>query len=212
MNIFLSGEYKGRFASVLNKASSLLIVALLLFSPLPLLADTADIENADGTLLTLSSGSFVTGDSGNFGLNSGVVPGNQDHVFYILNSSNVNLALSGVDLTSYGYQANGILIEGNSSDSSLFSNNSINMSGGSIVTKGFYSRGIQSSYSDNTSITLSGGSITTGDVANIGLTSGVNYGKYGNGIRLYRGNNSTVDISGTAAITTYGYEANGILI
>ncbi|MCH2207097.1 MAG: hypothetical protein MK132_14675, partial [Lentisphaerales bacterium] len=212
MNIFFARENKGHFASGMNKLKSLLMTALLLFSQIPIFADTADIENADGTVLTLSSGSVTTGDSGNVGLNNGIVPGNQDHAFYILNSSNINLTLDSANLTTYGYQANGILIEGNSSDSSLFSNNNINMSGGSITSKGVYSRGIQSSYSDNTSITLSGGSITTGDVANIGLTSSVNYGKYSDGIRLYRGNNSTIDMSGSAQITVYGYDTSAVYI
>ena len=187
---------------------------LLLFTQVHLAqADTADIEDSDGTILNLSSGAITTGDSGNVGLTSGVVPGNTDHGIYILNSKNTQLSLSGTaSISTYGYQANAVNIEGNNSNSSQYLNNSITMSAGTIITEGSNSIGFYSEYGDQTTINFSGGSITTGDAANIGLTNSVNYGEESHGIHIYRSSDNNINISGSAAITAYGYDANAVYI
>lgn len=207
MNIFFARENKGHFANGIKKAKCLLMVALMLLSQIPIFADTPDPQDADGNTLTYSSGSIITGNIDNVGLDSSNNDGKQDYGIFILDSTSILLNLSGVDITTYGYAAHGIRFSGSNS-----ANNTVNVTAGNIVTKGLESDGIHSVHTNNFTINFSGGTITTGDTANPGLTDSVDYGEESYGLYAAAGDNLTINISGTGSITTYGHAGHGAFI
>ncbi|MCH2204655.1 MAG: autotransporter domain-containing protein [Lentisphaerales bacterium] len=207
MNIFFKRENKGHFASGIKKAKCLLMTALMLLSQIPILADTPDLQDADGNTLTYSSGSIISGNIGNVGLDSSNSDGKQDYGIFILDSTNIQLNLSGTDITTYGYAAHAVRFSGSNS-----ANNTVNMTAGNIITKGLESDGIHSVLANNFTINFSGGTITTGDPANPGLTDSVDYGEDSYGLYAAGGDNLTINISGTGSVTTYGQAGHGAFI
>ena len=102
------------------------------FSPVNSIADTPDLEDGNGDTLTYSSGSITTGDINNIGLESSETTGKGDHGIYILDSLNVQMDLSGVIITTYGYNADGVLFTGSASDSNTINMSSVSLSWGTM--------------------------------------------------------------------------------